>query len=612
MSVAFDTPFCLFHTNGRTRGVWGQLVQHTLLADLPPAGRLPVVSMVPFSQMRERGFAVQDGGEPILSLVPTHSQDLTLEDLGRQTAGTPPPVVAEGPIYQLSNEEFEQRVAAVIRDEICKGEGSNFLISRKGRLQLQDFTTQQAIALFVKLARAEFGAYMTFCFFDGSRFFIGSSPERHITVEAGTVRMNPICGTLPKAALKTKDDLLAFLADPKEINELFQVVDETLKMMSRICVAGGDVLGPYLKEMSALFHTEYVLEGQTEMDPVDAFRASLYAPTMVGSPLESAARVIKRYEPESRRYYSSAIMVREETETGPRLDSAITIRTVEIGPDGTALLQSGASIVRDSVPEKERMEVQAKGAGLLRALTMPAIANPEPLYDRFVDAEVKAALVRRNEVLSRFWTEKQTSFTPPAALQGKRVLIIDNEDQFTEMLAHILTRLGLTAQLSRYDDTSLDFAAYDLVLVGPGPGDPGDLTDPKMQRVHAIVKTLRDSGRPFMAVCLGHQILSLQLGLTVQAMDPPQQGVQNVIDLFGTPQAVGFYNTFFAQKPDHEKSNQEKSNQDLPGITIAAGDDGRILALRGPRFRSFQFHPESVLTRNGVDILSDAMMDLLA
>ena len=72
--------------------------------------------------------------------------------------------------------------------------------------------------------------------------------------------MDPISGTLPRKDLQKQADLLAFLTDPKEVHELFQVVDEELKMMARICGKGGVVRGPFLKEMSSLVHTEYRLE----------------------------------------------------------------------------------------------------------------------------------------------------------------------------------------------------------------------------------------------------------------------------------------------------------------------------------------------------------------
>ena len=74
------------------------------------------------------------------------------------------------------------------------------------------------------------------------------------------------------------------------------VVDEELKMMCDICNEGGQVLGPFLKPMSRLVHTEYLLAGRTNRDPREVLRDTMYAATVTGSPVENACRLIKQYE----------------------------------------------------------------------------------------------------------------------------------------------------------------------------------------------------------------------------------------------------------------------------------------------------------------------------
>lgn len=594
--MKFDAPYCLTHQDGKTHYVAGEIKKQRLLAEVPRGGRWPVFSMVPFSQLRERGFDVHDGGEEILSLVPSDYREIELSQV--LPDGAEPEVRTVGaPSFEMDDAEFEQNVARLIKDEICQGEGSNFLLSRKARVQIASFDWKVANTIFKRLAKNEFGAYMTFCFHDGERFFVGSSPERHVTIRKGVVQMNPISGTLPKHALKQRADLIEFLSDPKEVNELFQVVDEELKMMSRICSSGGDVHGPYLKEMSTLIHTEYLLQGRTEGDYMDAFRDSMFAATMIGSPLENATRVVKKYERESRRYYSSALLVTGLDEDGQEyLDSAITIRTMEVSSTGQATIQSGASIVRDSVPERECVEVKTKAAGLLRAINSGEASAPT-LKD-YRDALVDRILVSRNQYLSRFWMEKQHKSYVDARLEGKSVLIIDNEDEFTHMLKHVLTHLGLRARVVDHREAAPLVAESELVLVGPGPGNPTDLNDPKMKIVHGIVQDLLERKARFLAVCLGHQVLCHRLGLRVEPTDPPLQGVQQSIDLFGRREPVGFYNTFFARRPEVAPE----------GFELASEPDGRVTALRSPRFCSFQFHVESVLTTNSVPLLRDALL----
>lgn len=590
-----DRPYCLLHRDGRFRWLAGEIQRVKLLADLPrPApgpDAWPLVSMVPYAQLRERGFRVHDDGETILTLLPRECRDVTAAEIGTGAV----PVVAGEPRLRVSDAAYAAMVAEVVEHEINRGEGSNFLLSRTCDLDLAGFDAAAAHEVFLRLARNELGAYLTFCFFDGERWFLGASPERHLTVEAGAVTMNPICGTLPKAALRGRADLVDFLTDPKEVNELFQVVDEELKMMARICAGGGVVRGPYLKEMSSVVHTEYELHGRTTRDPVDAFRESMFAATMIGSPLENAARVIYQYEPESRRYYSSAVLLLDRDDAGgERLDSAITIRMMEVDAAGHAVLRSGASIVRDSDPAKETAEVRAKLAGMLLAVTG---AEPGPaVLPALVDDSVKALLRSRNDRLSAFWQAPHDD--RPPAVTGPAVLLMDNEDEFTHMLAHLLRRLGCATTVLSWDDPALDgeLGRCDLLLVGPGPGDPEDRTDPKMRRIDQVVADRLEAGLPLLAVCLGHQVLCARLGLPIRPSDPPMQGVQHTVDLFGRAEPVGLYCTFFA-----------RSGPVPAGVELAAGPDGRVVAVRGPGIYGVQFHPESVLTTNCVPILADVL-----
>ncbi|WP_412537820.1 anthranilate synthase family protein [Longispora sp. K20-0274] len=587
--------FCLLHAHGTTRLLTGGIRHGKLLADLPRPTGLPVVSMVPYSQLRERGFVVHDGDEPLISLVATDSREVDLDAL---LDGPEPSFRMSEVTLGTSDADYAAMVRRVIDDEIRRGEGSNFLISRTGSATIEGFSPDVARTIFRRLVRNEPGAYLTFCFFDGERYFIGSSPERHLTFVGDEVTMNPISGTLPKRPGTGRAELVDFLTDPKEINELFQVVDEELKMMSRICSAGGAVRGPYLKEMGSVVHTEYELVGHSTMDKVDAFRESMFAATMIGSPLENAARVIHRHETTSRRYYSSALVVHGLDEAGEEfLDSAITIRTMEVTPDGRVALRSGGSIVRDSDPEKETREASAKMAGLLRAVS--SAERTPAVLPGLVDAHVEKVLRSRNDLLSRFWTDDQGG--APVAGPGARILVVDNEDEFTRMLAHVLTHLGHTVTVRDHDDPGLDPAAADLVLVGPGPGDPTDPDNPRMRRVRRLVADLLAADAPFLAVCLGHQVVCQHLGFDIAPVDPPLQGVQKTVDLFGRPEAVGFYNTYFARVPAVPPA----------GVRIAADAQGRVVALRGRRFRTFQFHVESVLTTNCVAILREAVDGLL-
>jgi phenazine biosynthesis protein phzE len=152
--------------------------------------------------------------------------------------------------------------------------------------------------------------------------------------------------------------------------------------------------------------------------------------------------------------------------------------------------------------------------------------------------------------------------------------------------------------------TSADF---DLMVVGPGPGDPGDLTDPKMAALRSLTSGLLAAGRPVLGVCLGHEILAVLLGLSLARRESPYQGLARDVDLFGTVRRVGFYSSFAAVAPD--------SALDSPyGPVEIARDpsDGSVHALRGDSFAGVQFHPESVLSRDGVAVLAALLPPLLS
>jgi 2-amino-4-deoxychorismate synthase len=121
------------------------------------------------------------------------------------------------------------------------------------------------------------------------------------------------------------------------------------------------------------------------------------------------------------------------------------------------------------------------------------------------------------------------------------------------------------------------------------------------------VAGLLEARRPFLAVCLGHQVLSRQLGLDLAFKDIVFQGTQSRLTVLDRPETVGFYNTFVARVPD--SVGQEGG---LPeGVTVEADDGGDVHLLSGPHYRGVQFHAESILTQNGYAILRDLVTQLL-
>ncbi|GAB2588133.1 phenazine-specific anthranilate synthase component I [Paractinoplanes abujensis] len=646
-------PFALLHRDGadHVEVLTGDMITVPALDDIPLHRGRPTLAVIPYRQITERGFDCVDDGAPLECLVvrSSHTEPLA--------AFPPGPLSVSGGGFDLTDDEYGTIVEDVLRDEIGHGEGANFVIHRVFTATVDGDPVAAARAAFGRLLASEQGTYWTFLVHTGTRTLVGATPERHVSVADGITMMNPISGTFRNGSGR----LLDFLRDPKEIEELYMVLDEELKMMATVAEQGGQVAGPCLKQMTHLTHTEYLLAGRGSLDVRDVLRETMFAPTVTGSPIENACRVIARHEGRGRGYYAGVLALLDHDDQGRQtLDAPILIRTAEISPEGALRVPVGATLVRHSTAAGEVAETHTKAAGVLAALgAVPS--RPSPARAEAESPEVRAALAARNDDLARFWLDSRApgALTVPA-LAGRTAVIVDGEDTFTAMLAHQLKALGLTVTLvpwaaaaaagptgdgepdaldptgrrepdalnptghrepdalnptGRREPDALDPTGRreagaldaDLLIAGPGPGDPGDPADPKMAAMRALVTARLVARKPLLAVCLGHQILASLLGLRLHRRDSPYQGLAREVDLFGTPRRVGFYSSFAALAP--------AADLDTPyGRVEIARDpaDSAVHALRGPGFAGVQFHPESVLSRDGLAVLAELLPEVLS
>ncbi|MHC9044981.1 anthranilate synthase family protein [Microbacterium saperdae] len=586
----------------------GEVVDVDLLADIPltiDGTPREVFALVPYRQVRERGFVAQDDGAPLRCIVVDEHLTLPTPALIDALPATPVPLQDAG--FDIADEEYAAIVERVIADEIGRGEGANFVIRRDftARIDVDDRTA--ALTWFRALLTHERGAYWTFAVFTPDHIAVGASPEAHVVARGGVVTMNPISGTFRHpAGGSTRETLVEFLSSTKETEELFMVVDEELKMMSAVCSDGGRITGPHLKEMSRLTHTEYMLRGRSKLDPRDILRETMFAPTVTGSPMQNACAVIRRHERQPRGYYSGvAALFTPNADRGHDLDAPILIRTVYV-QGGALRVPVGATLVRHSDPQGEVSETHGKAAGVLGAIgaidrdraaearsDADAPAAEVALAD---DPTIAALLSSRNSRLADFWLNPQGE-DADGPFQGRTAVVVDAEDRFTTMLAHQLRHLGLDVTIAPWSDvTDAEIDAADLVVAGPGPGDPRDTENPRIARMRAVVARRADAHRPLLAVCLSHQILSDRLGISLTPLDAPHQGLQKSVPVFGEDASIGFYNTFTARV--------------APGTTAVEGAEvsadaatGDVYALRGEHFASVQGHLESILSRDGIRTL---------
>jgi phenazine biosynthesis protein phzE len=622
-------------------------------------GAADALALVPFRQIRERGFDVRDDGTPLSVLYPREAYEVPLAEFA---AALPThDVTVVGGAFDVPDDVYAEIVGRVVRDEIGRGEGANFVVRRTFQGEIPGFAPRDGLALFRRLLAGERGAYWTYLVrVPGGRTLVGASPEAHVRMAGGTVVMNPISGTYRyPAGGPDLDGLLAFLRDAKEVEELTMVVDEELKMMCTVGDLGGVVVGPRLKEMAHLAHTEYELRGRSTMDVREVLRETMFAATVTGSPVQNACRVIERHEVGGRGYYAGALALIGRDPGGARtLDSPILIRTADIAGDGRLRVPVGATLVRHSDPASEVAETHAKAAGVLTALGVLEKAAPAPVREggevgamgaagaavRLADdPRVREALDSRRAGLAPFWLRMREpvrgSGDAPtgSAVDGGTVggiavdggdglavlsghaYVVDGEDTFTAMLAHVLRCCGLAVTVRRFDAPGLRdevLAHPGPVVLGPGPGDPADHADPKMRALRALARDLLGldtagaaAGRPgrvhaggVLGVCLGHELIAAELGLPLARKAVPFQGAQERVRLFEAGEhTVGFYNTFTA-RADAELAERLRADH---GVELARDPaTGDVHALRLPGVAGVQFHPESVLTLDGPRVVA--------
>lgn len=217
----------------------------------------------------------------------------------------------------------------------------------------------------------------------GGPAVVGSSPELLVRVENAAggkgrdVVVRPIAGTRRRGATPAEDlaNEKEMCADPKERAEHVMLVDLGRNDVGRVSELGSVKIEDLMvvERYSHVMHMVSQVRGRLEKgrDALDALAAAFPAGTVSGAPKIRAMEIIDELEASRRGPYAGAVGA---ISFGGELDFALTIRAARV-TDERVILQAGAGIVADSTPEGEWAEVQAKAAGVLRALKLAGGAS---------------------------------------------------------------------------------------------------------------------------------------------------------------------------------------------------------------------------------------------
>ncbi len=266
----------------------------------------------------------------------------------------------------FTREEFE-RVVERAKDYIGQGDIIQVVLSQRFRRKFRG----EPENIYRALRYLNPSPYMYYLDFRDLKV-IGSSPEVLVRVEGRRIETRPIAGTRPRGKTPEEDKRLEeeLLADEKERAEHLMLVDLARNDLGRVSEIGSVKVEDFMRveRYSHVMHIVSDVVGTLRegLSALDVLRATFPAGTVSGAPKVRAMQIIEELEREKRGIYAGSVGY---VSFQGNMDMAIAIRTAVLR-DREVLVQAGAGIVADSVPEREWEETLNKAKALMKAVDM--------------------------------------------------------------------------------------------------------------------------------------------------------------------------------------------------------------------------------------------------
>jgi anthranilate synthase len=250
--------------------------------------------------------------------------------------------------------------------------------------------------------------------------------------------------------------------------------------------------------------------------------------------------------------------------------------------DGVAEVRAGATLLFESEPDEEERETRLKAEALLDAL------RGEPPAARPAQPAAQRAEGERSPRMAVPPTEAQPGL-------GRRVLLVDCQDSFVHTLADYFRQTGAKVKTLRagFPADELRRQEPDLVVLSPGPGRPADF------QLSRLIAAALARGLPLFGVCLGLQAIAEHFGGALAVLPTPRHGKRSRVRVLGGRLFEGLPCEFTAGRYHSLVARPETLPAEL--VVTALADDGAVMAIEHAALpiAAVQFHPESIMTREG-------------